>query len=827
MRFLRFFIAALVVLLPLTGAFAQPVGDDAVQRIDGLRRDVERIATNIEGVEDDARLVALSEQLVAIRTQLIQAGVQLSPRLEEIKTRLDQIGPPPAEGEPAEPAALSAERTALAEERARINQLLGTLEEQSISAKTLTDRIAETRRTLFTDQLSRSYDLTDAFDTELITDLSERWQVLERRVTSWVTFTWRTKSTEMLAGVALVLLVALGAFYFFRRTVKVWIRRDSQHDAPGSFARLTTAFWYVLLPTIVTWISLGVAVAALNHMVVLRADILRLLATVIVCIAVISLVWRLSEAVFSPGLPNWRLIPLTDRAARALKFIVIAMAVVVIVDIAITEINGIVGTSLAVTIARSLISSIAIGLLLLSAGFLRPFGAEPDASGGTAAAEAAAEPAATAANVVTTGTAPWPPYVRWPLLIAGFTIIAAALLGFIGFALFAAQQIVITGAVMATMYLGYLASKAIAGEDAFASTGLGRWLEKRYGWGEAALDQAGLAAGLLLGLTMLFFGLPLIAMLWGFQWTEIRSFSWQVFTDIQVGSIRVSIAAILIGIALFMAGLWATRRFQAWLDGSVLQRGRVEAGARNSIRKALGYVGIAIAALIGVSAAGVDLSQLALVAGALSLGIGLGLQNIASNFVSGLILLAERPFKAGDIIDAGGYSGTVKSVNVRATEIETFDRKTLILPNSELINSAVSNWMHKSTQGRVMIPVGVAYDSDPKQVRDLLLEIAEDHPRVQANPAPLVSFENFGASSLDFILYCYLADIGFGLAVRTELRIAIFERFKAAGIEFPFPQTDVNIKVTRGEMRDVMRAAKPEGAFDVIETSKRRTLEDD
>src|SRR5690606_8665296 len=132
----------------------------------------------------------------------------------------------------------------------------------------------------------------------------------------------------------------------------------------------------------------------------------------------------------------------------------------------------------------------------------------------------------------------------------------------------------------------------------------------------------------------------------------------------------------------------------SWMDRSVLARGRVDAGVRNSVRTGIGYAGIAVAVLIGIAAAGIDLSSLALVAGALSLGIGFGLQNIVSNFVSGLILLAERPFKVGDWIEAGGVSGTVKKISVRATEIETFQRQTVILPNSELINAAVGNWTH-------------------------------------------------------------------------------------------------------------------------------------
>ena len=181
-----------------------------------------------------------------------------------------------------------------------------------------------------------------------------------------------------------------------------------------------------------------------------------------------------------------------------------------------------------------------------------------------------------------------------------------------------------------------------------------------------------------------------------------------------------------------------------------MARGRVDTGVRNSIRTVVGYAGLALAGLIAISSAGIDLSSFALVAGGLSLGIGFGLQNVVSNFVSGLILLAERPFKAGDWIVAGDVSGTVKKISVRATEIETFQRQSVILPNSQLINSAVGNWTHRNKLGRVDIKVGVAYGMDVKRAHAVLLEIAKSHPLVLKNPEPFVLFSNFGPAALEF-----------------------------------------------------------------------------
>ncbi len=205
-------------------------------------------------------------------------------------------------------------------------------------------------------------------------------------------------------------------------------------------------------------------------------------------------------------------------------------------------------------------------------------------------------------------------------------------------------------------------------------------------------------------------------------------------------------------------------------------------------------MGIIVAAAVGISALGLDLSNLAIVAGALSVGIGFGLQNVVNNFVSGLILLVERPVQVGDWVVVGDKQGYVRRIKVRATEIQTFDRASVFVPNSQLISEAVTNWTYADKMGRVIIPVGVAYGTELRTVMKILTEIGQSHPEVLKQPAPAALFRGFGDSALNFELRCFLADVERTISVTSDLCLAIDDAFREAGIEIPFPQQDVYIK---------------------------------
>jgi small-conductance mechanosensitive channel len=271
---------------------------------------------------------------------------------------------------------------------------------------------------------------------------------------------------------------------------------------------------------------------------------------------------------------------------------------------------------------------------------------------------------------------------------------------------------------------------------------------------------------------------------------------------INLGDLNINPTRILMAIIVFTLLYTFSSWIKTQLERQWLSKARIDRGAKDALVTISGYIGVALALIIALSIAGVTFTNFAIIAGALSVGIGFGLQNIVNNFVSGLILLFERPIKNGDWIIVGSTEGHVKKISIRSTQIQTFDRADIIVPNSELVSTQVTNWMLHDRIGRVRISVGVAYGSDTEKVRQILYDVAMAHPNVIKNSTDYkisIFFLRFGDSSLDFELRCFIEDIDSALTVKSDLNFAVDKAFRENGVEIPFPQRDVHLKNTMDE----------------------------
>lgn len=288
------------------------------------------------------------------------------------------------------------------------------------------------------------------------------------------------------------------------------------------------------------------------------------------------------------------------------------------------------------------------------------------------------------------------------------------------------------------------------------------------------------------------FGIFMVLSIWGVSTDILLQSTKKILVGFKVGEVEISPLAIIMGFVAFFIALAVVKAMRIRLVNNVLAKMDIDDGIRHSLASGFGFVGFIIAAIIAIIVMGGNLSNLALIASALSVGIGFGLQNVINNFVSGIIILFERPIKVGDWVMVSGEEGQVKQINIRSTEIETFKKSSIIIPNATLLSSSVTNLTHANNWSRQSISIGVAYGSDVKRVTEILLEIASKHKYVLKNPAPYVLFKDFGASSLDFELRCYTNNIWQGWKIPSDIRYEINERFIEEGIEIPFQQVVVH-----------------------------------
>ncbi len=292
---------------------------------------------------------------------------------------------------------------------------------------------------------------------------------------------------------------------------------------------------------------------------------------------------------------------------------------------------------------------------------------------------------------------------------------------------------------------------------------------------------------------IIFLALFLILTIWGVSTKVLITLINKMLFGFMVGGVKISLISIVLGVLIFFLIVALFKVMKKRLMSNVLSRMDIDDGIKHSLESGFGFVGFILALLLSIVVMGGSLTNIALIAGALSFGIGLGLQNIVNNFVSGIVLLFERPVKIGDWVFVNGQEGIVKQVSIRATELETWEKSNIIIPNADILSNSLINLTHTDKIGRIDIKVGVAYGSNTQLVKDILLSVAENHKKIVKKPATFVVFTDFADSSLNFELKTYTSDVMNRLMIASEIRFEIDRLFRENGVEIPFPQRTLHL----------------------------------
>lgn len=727
----------------------------------------------------DTTLSYLRDQTTVAQGAARDLVTTFTPGLDGATARAAELAPNPKDPTPQSDA-IKLERAKLQAEVAARQSVIQQAKLINVRAQQTLERISEHRRTMFADTvLERSQSLINpSFWVKVGASVPASAGRLIALGTDWGRLL-ASQPLRAASGFLIAMMVVLGFFLTpGRRWLARWTTRDPDVAHPGPLNKTGSAFAIAMTGGAIPGIALLVLYQALMALGLLPSDISAIVRALFIGITFAFFFTHLTQAVLAPERPSWRLIGLEDAAVDGLVTVAASIGIVVTAGLVLDATNIAIG-------APDELSGASQGVVAIAIAFLFMIALRIVAGAGSSDDEAE--------------NAPHADRSAWRLLIpVGWIVAAVALLsplgGYVAFGRFASGELLVVVVVLMTAtLLSRFADAAISSAFAFRGR-IGRILRHTTGLSSATVRQI---AALLFGfmqLALVAISAFLLLATWGIHSDDILGSMSSAFFSFSVGKFTISPSAILGAFIVLVIGMLATRMLQRWLEGRFLPETNLDLGVRASIRTGVGYLGIILAVIVALSYVGLNLQNVAIVAGALSVGIGFGLQSIINNFVSGLILLVERPIKVGDRIEVGTRMGVVKRINVRSTEIVTYDNLSVIVPNAELISGQVVNWMHGSFTARLSVMVGTSYDADPDKVIAILLEIVANHPRALKNPEPFAILGNFGADALEFTVFFHVGNIGVDAGVANDVRLEILKRFKTEGIEIPFGQRDLHFR---------------------------------
>ncbi len=733
----------------------------------------------------------LREQISKVREEALATSINASDKIIELRKLYDALGPLPKEGEPEE-------APEVARERLKLERQLREVEGQVKQSDLIVQRSDLLLKQISTIEIG-----------QIVSNLSEQAPLpLDPRV--WMKAGYQfvngykslsearrkggyrspllTVAPFLVVGIFLAMVAGL----WIRRRLLYRLRRDASIENPTYSHKVLAAFGVGIsrgmIPVVIFVILSGIV---WTYWMKEELDpSLKWPWGIFYGVIFYFLGAALVRAIFSPRLPQWNLTWVRHASAKKIAHRLHLLVAVIAVGIAFEAVLADTGRAPEFGSIYAFIKNTIISVILLSLTRKALWeGIELVDEEQKKQAES-------------TSLWFWP-YLRLITALTAFTALICSILGFHNIADFILPRIVLTNLLVAVFVtIRVLIREALAylleGDSRFAHSfremlALKPETGKRLNfWLMTFVDLFAILAACYV-----------LLILWRFPHQDIVNWFSGWFKGFSIGSYTFSLADLILAFFVLFLVITLTRVIRSLLENRLLPQTSMDIGVRTAISSGVGYLGFLIAILMAMSTLGLDLTKLALIAGALSVGIGFGLQNIVNNFVSGLVLLFERPIKIGDWVVVGNLEGKVKQINVRSTEIETFNRASVIIPNSDLLQTAVVNWTHKSAFGRIEVPVGVAYGSDIEQVENLLLESAREQSEVLSWPAPFVYFIDFGESSLDFQLYAYVENIERRKRIVSDIRKNIMIKFRQAGIEIPFPQRVVTLNSESSERPEI------------------------
>ncbi|CAB3843924.1 DUF3772 domain-containing protein [Achromobacter denitrificans] len=758
-------IAALLLALFLAPAFAAPPPTPAETEtmLTAARKQIDDIRKRVVDETDDASLMKQRGDALDIQSKADAAAEALAPQLASVAAKLTELGTPP-EGAKEAPD-VAAQRTQLEKSNRALDAQIKLARLLSVDAGQTAEQISAQRRTQFQARLGERRDsfLSDPFWTEFREEFPgdlERLKALGKDLAAAVGQTpkWGWLLLAAAAALAIVLRVWIG---------RILLRLTATRVPPGRLRRSFLAVAHVVLAVATPGVIALLIHIGLDWNSQLSDNTSSLLANLVATVCFGGYVSGLGYALLSSNRPSWRLPPISDVVATRLRWLPGVLGVLVVMIWLAERLPVLLNASLTTTITLTGIVAVMtmamIGAVLAISRRLR-----------RQAMQETDTPIPFWVSLLLTAV--------WTVLVLS---LASLLAGYVAFGSFLVKQMLWVLIVLAS---AYLASTLI--EDGF-STLLSS--SHRDGGGEhEAPSMRDQAAVLLSGVGRVAVGLLAITLLlapFGEAPMDLLQRFDQLRKGLAIGEAQIRPGAVLQALLVLGLSLLSVKMLKRWLSNRYLPTTELDPGMQLSAATLFGYAGFVIAVALSLSAAGIGLERVAWIASALSVGIGFGLQAVVQNFVSGLILLAERPVKVGDWVSLGGVEGDILRINVRATEIQMGDRSTVIVPNSEFVTKTVRNVTRSNPLGLVQIKMPLPLSTDAEHVRELILQAFADHEDVLDAPAPNVFLDGIEGGHLIFNAKGYVSSPRAAYGVRSALLFTVLKRLHDAGLEVSSPPT--------------------------------------